>query len=100
MQNALPEHFENLKHCRSCGEWLEPMCGAMKRPAMGTIFSLRNARLLADQLAENDSQHYFECFDCEKKRKRKEFVLYGIGIAIFIYAVVADYLEGKLSLPW
>src|SRR5262245_34709274 len=101
MTNALDEQFADLRLCRFCGELLAPMYGAVKPYPSGSIFSPATVRKIADGLAGADQATYFECYECESRRRRKKVWFYsGLGALVLAAWLFGAIGSGTLRLPW
>jgi hypothetical protein len=81
----------NGKRCRSCRERFDPIYGQVKRETADTVFSPNSVRRNVDALVDGEAGTYFECYECEAKRKRRRYWLYG-GLAVLVaLAYAAKY---------
>jgi hypothetical protein len=89
----LPD-IETHHLCRSCSQWLAPMYGAVRQSRAGTFFSPGSVRLLVDAAAGR--QHtYFECYDCQGKKKRRRLYVYGaLSLLIGMAIAVREFVVG------
>lgn len=78
MNNELSQLLNepNLRCCRKCRQFLSPPHGALRQESIEG-FTPRSIRLLAERVADDESGTYFECYDCEAKRKRRKLIFYG-----------------------
>jgi hypothetical protein len=93
------DQFENLRACRFCGELLGPLHGAVKAYPAGTIAG--TARAIADRLSGDEGRTYFECYNCEAKRRHRRVVFYSILGGLILLALLLSALNsGALRVPW
>ena len=44
--------------------------------------------MIVDKLAGDDSRSYFECYECEAKRRRKRLVFYALLAGLVLIALL------------
>ena len=92
MDSELPD-IKTHKLSRSCGEWLKPEYGSMRADAGGSLFTPGAlVREMVSDASGDTSHHYFLCFDCEDKRKKRKIYFYGGLAAILVLTGLVRYL--------
>lgn len=77
------------------------MYGSLKRESADSLFSPRSIRVMVDRIAGEDAGTYFECYECESKRRRKRVVFYSVLAAIVAIALLfREVSSGRLGMPW
>jgi len=55
--------------------------------------------MIVDKLAGDDSRSYFECYECEAKRRRKRLVFYALLAGLVLIALLVRALSsGEFNL--
>lgn len=92
---------EETFRCRSCKQWLAPMYGSVKVQEPFHALSPRGIRMAIEQIADGKANSYFECYECEKKRRTKKAIFWVLlGVIAGAALLYGEIRAGRLQAPW
>jgi len=99
-QSAYPLPANDHRQCRHCKQYFGPIYGSLKHEEPFSTLSPRGIRMTVDAIGERGGV-YFECFDCESRRKRRKVFFYS-ALAVLVLGtwLFGELSAGRIAPPW